>query len=210
MFTLVGDPVAARIVPSLSHPDANLTGISSLTTELVAKRLEALKTLSPRLKRVFAIYHGADLPSTAAIAKAREVMPRLGFALVPKPVTNPAQVEEIFKELRPGDALLPPDITTMDIPAVILEASLASRVPAVFSADLWVTHGGLVSYGADYRAQGLQAARLVAKILRGTRPRDVPVEGADKIVLAVNLKTASLLDLTVPRKVMLRADVLHR
>jgi len=80
----------------------------------------------------------------------------------------------------------------------------------VFSAELWVTHGGLVSYGADYRAQGVQAARLVAKIVRGTRPQDLPVEGADKISLAVNVKTATLLSITVPRKILLRADMLQR
>jgi len=80
----------------------------------------------------------------------------------------------------------------------------------VFPAALWVVHGGLVSYGSDYHAQGVQAARLVAKILRGARPQDLPVEGADKIDLAVNLKTASLLGLTVPRKVLLRADMLRR
>jgi len=210
VFTLVGDPVAAGIVKKLAHPEANLTGVSSLTTELVAKRLEALKTLIPSLRRVFAFYHGADVPSGAAIARALEVAPRLGLEVVPKTVAAPAELDELLRALRPGDALLAPDIATMDIPAVILEASLASRIPAVFSADLWVAHGGLVSYGADYRAQGMQAARLVAKILRGTRPQDLPVEAADKISLAVNLKTASLMGITVPRKVLLRADLLRR
>jgi putative ABC transport system substrate-binding protein len=210
VFTLVGDPVAAEIVKKLARPEANLTGVSSLTTELVPKRLEALKTLIPNLRRVWAIYHGADLPSSAAIVKALEATPRLGLELVPKTVLTPDQLDQVLKDVRPGDALLAPDIATMDIPAVILEASLASRIPAVFSAELWVTHGGLVSYGADYRAQGVQAARLVAKILRGTRPQDLPVEGADKIALAVNVKTATLLSITVPRKILLRADMLQR
>ena len=210
VFTLVGDPVATGIVKALARPEANLTGISSLTTELVPKRLEALKTLTPSLRRVWAIYHGGDLPSSAAIVKALEVTPRLGLELIPRSVLTADQLEQVLKEVRPGDALLAPDIATMDIPAVILEASLASRIPAVFSAELWVTHGGLVSYGADYRAQGVQAARLVAKILRGTRPQDLPIEGADKIALAVNVKTATLLSITVPRKILLRADMLRR
>jgi ABC-type uncharacterized transport system substrate-binding protein len=210
VFTLVGDPVAAGIVKQLAHPEANLTGVSSLTTELVPKRLEALKTLIPNLRRVWAIYHGGDMPSSAAIVKALEVTPRLGLELVPRTALTPDQLERILKEVRPGDALLAPDIATMDIPAVILEVSLTSRIPAVFSAELWVTHGGLVSYGADYRAQGVQAARLVARILRGARPQDLPVEGADKIDLVVNLKTAALLGVTVPRKVLLRADMLRR
>jgi putative ABC transport system substrate-binding protein len=210
VFTLVGDPVAAGIVKKLAHPEANLTGVSSLTTELVPKRLEALKTLIPSLRRVFAFYHGADVPSSEAIVRALAAAPRLGLEIVSRTVMTPERLDELLKTLRPGDALLAPDIATMDIPAVILEASLASRIPAVFSAELWVTHGGLVSYGADYRAQGVQAARLVARILRGTRPQDLPVEGADKINLAVNLKSARLLGVTVPRKVLLRADLLRR
>jgi putative ABC transport system substrate-binding protein len=210
VFTLVGDPVAAGIVTKLAQPGGNLTGISSLTTELVPKRLEALKTLIPTIRRVWAIFYAADPSSMAAVRKAEEAAPRLKLELVTRPVRTPEELERVFQDIRPGDALLPPDIATMDIPAVLLEVSLSSRVPAVFPAALWVGHGGLVSYGSDYHAQGVQAARLVAKILRGARPQDLPVEGADKIDLAVNLKTAGLLGVTVPRKVLLRADVLRR
>ncbi|OGL15314.1 MAG: hypothetical protein A3F92_08085 [Candidatus Rokubacteria bacterium RIFCSPLOWO2_12_FULL_71_22] len=210
VFTLVGDPVAAGIVAKLARPGGNLTGVSSLTTELVPKRLEALKTLIPRLRRVWAIYYAGDPSSLAAIRKAEDAAPRLGLAPVARPVRSPEELERVLREIQPGDALLPPDIATMDIPAILLEVSLTSRIPAVFPASLWVGHGGLVSYGSDYHAQGVQAARLVAKILRGARPEDLPVEGADKIDLAVNLKTAALLGVTVPRKVLLRADILRR
>lgn len=210
VFTLVGDPVAAGIVAKLAQPGGNLTGISSLTTELVPKRLEALKTLIPTIRRVWAVYYAADPSSMAAARKAEEAAPRLRLELVSRPVRTPEELERVFQDIRPGDALLPPDIATMDIPAVMLEVSLSSRVPAVFPASLWVGHGGLVSYGSDYHAQGVQAARLVAKILRGARPQDLPVEGADKIDLAVNVKTAGLLGVTVPRKVLLRADMIRR
>jgi putative tryptophan/tyrosine transport system substrate-binding protein len=210
VFTLVGDPVAAGIVARLAQPGGNMTGVSSLTTELVPKRLEALKTLVPGVRRVWVIYHADDPTSIAAGRRAEDAARRLRLTLVPRPVRTPEQLERVFQEIQPGDALLPPDIATMDIPAAVLEVSLSSRIPAVFPAALWVGHGGLVSYGSDYHAQGIQAARLVAKILRGARPRDLPVEGADKIDLAVNLKTASLLGLTVPRKVLLRADLLRR
>jgi putative ABC transport system substrate-binding protein len=80
----------------------------------------------------------------------------------------------------------------------------------VFPSSLWIEHGGLASYGPDYYAQGVQAARLVAKILRGTQPADLPVESADRIYLTVNLKTASLLGLTAPKKILLRADSVWR
>ena len=210
VFALVGDPVAADIVTSLAHPLGNLTGISSLTSELIPKRLEALKTLAPGLRRVWAISHVADSASVAAMSRALEVSSRFGIEVVPRTVLAANELDEILERLRPNDALLVPDVATMDISAVLLEMSLARRIPAVFSSELWVSHGGLVSYGADYRAQGVQAARLVGKILRGARPRDLPVEGAERVVLAVNLKTASSFGLAVPRQVLFRADIIRR
>jgi putative ABC transport system substrate-binding protein len=210
VFTLVGDPVAVGIVTQLAQPGGNVTGVSSLTTELVPKRIETLQKLVPGLRRILTIYYAGDPSSVAAARKAQEAGPRLRIQVVDRPVRTVEELERALKELQPGDALLPPDIAKMDIPAVVLEASLAERIPAVFPAALWVGFGGLVSYGPDYYAQGVQAARLVAKILRGARPKDLPVEGADKIDLVVNLKTASLLGLTVPRKVLLRADRLQR
>jgi putative ABC transport system substrate-binding protein len=174
-----------------------------------AEAPEMLRKPCP-VQRIWVIYYAGDPSSVAAARKAQEAGPRLKLRVVERPVRTAEELERVLKELGAGDALLPPDIATMDIPAVILEASLASRIPAVFPAALWVGYGGLVSYGPDYYAQGVQAARLVAKILRGARPQDLPVEGADKIDLAVNLKTANLLGLTVPRKVLLRADRLQR
>jgi putative ABC transport system substrate-binding protein len=106
--------------------------------------------------------------------------------------------------------LLAPESDALDIPAVILRTSLASRVPAVFATALWVGYGGLLSYGPDYYAQGVQAAGLVARLLRGARPEDVPVEGAEKVELAVNLKTADLFRIVVPQKILLRADTFRR
>jgi putative ABC transport system substrate-binding protein len=210
VFTLVGDPVAAGFVKSLAHPEGNLTGISSLTTELVAKRLEALKALAPELRRVWAIHHGTDPASGAAITRAIESSARFGIEILPRAVLTPDELGQILERLRPGDAMLVPDTATMNISAVLLETSLARRIPAVFSSELWVSHGGLVSYGADYRAQGVQAGRLVERILRGARPQDLPVEGADRIVLAVNLKTAAAFGLTAPRTLLFRADIIRR
>jgi putative ABC transport system substrate-binding protein len=210
VFALVGDPVAANLVARRSQPGGNLTGISSLATELVPKRLEALRTLAPGIRRVLAVHYGADPSAIAAIMKAQDAARQLDLALDPRPVFSPEEVARALGDARPGDALLAPEVDTLDIPVAILEKSLEARVPAVFPTALWVGHGGLVSYGSGYHAQGVQAARLVAKILRGARPDELPVEGADRIELAVNLKTAALFGLPVPRKVLLRADALHR
>jgi putative ABC transport system substrate-binding protein len=210
VFTLVGDPVMAGFLHRIAKPGENLTGVSSLTSDLVAKRLEILKTLAPQVKRVWAIHHGDDPSSIEAIRRAQIAAKQLGLELLSRAVYTPEELAHAMKAIQPGDALLPPDVGTLDIPAALLDLSMASRLPAVFPTSLWVGHGGLASYGPDYHAQGVQAARIVAKILRGARPGDLPVEGADRIDLAVNLKTAGALGLEVPRKIMLRADTIRR
>ena len=210
MFTLVGDPVGAGIVAKLTQPGGNVTGVSSLQTELVAKRMEVLKTLTPSARRVWLIFDGVDLSTTPMIVKALAAAQRMKLELMPKGVLNANELKAVFREVRRDDAVLAPEGSNPELAIGIIEQSLASRVPAIFGTALWVGYGGLMSYGPDYYAQGVQAAALVAKILRGARPQDLPVEGAEKIDLAVNLKTAELLGLTVPRKIMLRADAFRR
>lgn len=206
VFRGVGDPVAAGIVSAVAQPGGNLTGVSSLSTELAPKRVEILKAIVPGLRRVWAVYHPDDSSSVAAARKAQEVAPRLKLEVVAQPVRSPEDVAQYLKSLRPGDGLLSPPALTMNIPGLLLDVHLFSKVPAVFFAAFWVQAGALVSYGSDFYAEGAQAARLVARILRGAQPRDLPVEDADRIELAVNLKTARALGLTVPREILARAD----
>lgn len=210
VFTLIGDPVAAGIVGKLAAPEGNVTGIASLTPELAAKRLELLRTLAPAARRVWAIHEANDRISAAAAANAAAAAKQLGLDLVTRSVATREDLARTLKEIRRGDALLAPDRGRLDVSGVLLDLSLAARLPAVFTASFYVGYGGLASYGADYYAEGFQAARLVARILRGARPQELPVEGADKLDLAVNLKTAADLRLTVPRKILLRADILRR
>jgi len=210
VFTLVGDPVAAGIVGKLTQPGGNVTGVSSLQTELVAKRLEVLKTLAPTARRIWLIYDGVDLSTVPMVKKAVEAAQRMKLEVVPKGVLDANELRQVLREVRRDDGMLAPEGSNPDLAIAIIEQSLALRVPAVFGTALWVGYGGLISYGPDYYAQGVQAAGLVAKIRRGTRPQDLPVEGAEKIDLAVNLKTADLLGLAVPRKILLRADAFRR
>ncbi len=210
VFALVGDPAAAGFVTNLVRPEGNVTGVTTLHARLVAKRLEILRTLVPSTARVWLIHDGNDASTKPVVANALGAGPRLRLEVVSRPVTTPAELAQALRGVRPRDALLAPESAGLDIPAAILEASLAARVPAAFTSALWVGHGGLVSYGPDYFAQGVQAGSLIAKLLHGARPHDVPVEGADKVDLAVNLKTADLLGLSVPRKILLRADGFRR
>jgi putative ABC transport system substrate-binding protein len=210
VFTLVGDPVGAGIVGTLAQPGGNVTGVSSLQTELVAKRLEVLKTLAPAVRRVWLIYYAGDLGTTPMIRKALDAAQRMKLEVVPKGVLDAGELRQVLREVRRDDAVLIPEGSSPDLAIAIIEQSVALRIPAVFGTALWVGYGGLMSYGPDYFAQGMQAAALVAKIRRGARPQDLPVEGAEKIDLAVNLKTADVLGLAVPRKILLRADTFRR
>jgi putative ABC transport system substrate-binding protein len=210
VFTLVGDPVAAGLVDKLARPGGNVTGVSSLQTELVAKRLEVLRTLAPAVRRAWLVYSGVDLSTTPMIGKALEAGQRMGLEVLPKGVVDAPGLKHALRDIRRDDALLATEGSNPDLAIAIIEQSRASRVPAVFGTALWVGYGGLASYGPDYYAQGVQAAGLVAKILHGARPQDLPIEGSEKIDLAVNLRTAEFLGLTVPRKILLRADAFRR
>ena len=210
VFTLVENPVAAGVVTDLARPGGNLTGISGGATQIAAKRLEILRTLMPKLRRVWFIYRAGDPTDTAAVAAADLAARYLKVELLPRPVENADQLRSTLLELRPGDGLLSPEMGDLDIPAAILDKSLKARIPAVFPTAHWVAHGGLASYGPDLYAQGVQAAGIVARILQGARPQDLPIESADEIALAINLETARLFALDVPRKILFRADVIQR
>lgn len=210
VFAQVNDPVAAGVVNDLVRPGGNVTGVSSLATELMPKRLEVLKTLQPQVRRVWFVHARDDVTAAAAFASLRDAAPRFGVDVVARGIDGPQDVAKLRGELRSGDALVAPDADALDIPVGLLKLSLAAGVPAVFPSSFWVGYGGLVSYGPDYFAQGMQAARLVAKIHKGALPGELPVEGVDVIDLAVNLRTAGVMQIDVPRKVLLRADTIRR
>ncbi len=213
VFMNVGDPVAAGLVAALAHTGANVTGISGLTTELAPKRLELLKAFVPTLKRVWAVYHADDHAGAAAARKAEEVAPLLHLAVLSRPVRTPEELVTTLKAIPSGEGLFAPADPFLDVPGQMLVASLWSRLPIVFVQGFWIRGmdpgrglGGLVAYGADYEAEGYQAARLAAKILRGAKPQDLPVEAATRIQLTINLNTAKAFRLAVPHEVLTRAD----
>jgi putative ABC transport system substrate-binding protein len=210
VFAQVNDPVATGIVKELVHPGSNITGVFTLATELMPKRLEVLKTLQPDVRRVWFVHAGDDVTAAVALARLREVAQLFKVDVISRAVEKAKDVEAMRNELQPGDALLVPDAEALFISAGLLKLSLVARIPAVFPSSLWVGYGGLVSYGSDYFAQGIQAARLVAKIRNGAQPGELAVEGVDVIDLAVNLGTAGLMRINVPQKILLRADTIRR
>lgn len=210
VFTLVGDPVAVGLVDTLAYPGGNLTGISSRATELAPKRLEILKQLVPDLRRVWFIYYSGDITDSAAQQRLDDAAQKLGLKLVPRPVKDTDGVAAAIREIKNSDGVVSPSSNTLDIPVAILEAQATKRFPAIYPSAIWTSHGALASYGPDFRAQGVQAARLVAKLLRGISAKDLPVEGAERINLAINLKTIGLLRLAVPPKILFGVSAVYR
>lgn len=206
VFSNVGDPVAAELVASVARPGGTMTGVYTLDVELAPKRLEILKAVVPGLRRVWTVHHADDLSMVAMARTAQRVGPDLGLDVLARAVRSPEEAARELKAVRPGDALLAPSPLTANIPGLMLDLGLLSRIPGVFAGTFWAQAGGLISYGSDTRSEGEQAARLVAKILRGTHPRDLPVEGSHRIELAVNLKTARSMGLAIPPAVLTRAE----
>jgi putative ABC transport system substrate-binding protein len=206
VFTNVGDPVAADLITSVPRPGGNVTGVYTLDVELVPKRFEILQAIVPGLRRVWAVHHADDRSMVSMARKARQVAPDLGLDVLVRAVRSGDEAVRELKAVRPGDALLAPSALTGNIPGLMLDLGLLSRVPGVFANTFWARAGGLVSYGSDAASEGEQAARLVAKILRGAHPRQLPVEGSSRIELAVNLKTAKAMGLAVPSAVQARAE----
>ena len=201
-----GDPVASGFVQSLGRPGGNFTGLSLQTVETTQKRLELLKELVPGAAPVAILWHRQSLrPWQAAEAAARE----RGWKLLSLEIRDAGEVEGAFKAAtgaRAG-ALLVFAGGLLDRHAQrIAELAAKSRLPAMYSLRRYVEAGGLISYSADLIEIWRRAAVFVDKILKGTKPADLPVEQPTKFELVINLKAAKAIGLTIPQSVLSRAD----
>jgi putative tryptophan/tyrosine transport system substrate-binding protein len=206
VFNQIADPVAIGLVSSVARPGGQLTGVSNLYAELVPKRLELAKELVPNLRRVLFVYDAHDPASAAGARKAQEAAPSLKLNVVVRPVPTQEEAVRELKTATSKDVLLAPATLNLNLMELLLNLNLYVVAPAIFPASFWVQAGGVASYGADYYAEGVQSARLVAKILRGARPGDLPVEGVNKIELALNRKTLKAFGVTIPPALAVRVD----
>src|SRR5215470_12616726 len=207
------DPVGSGFVVSLSRPGGNITGLSTLSPELSGKRLELLKETVPRLSRV-AVFGTSTAPVNARALRETEVAARaLGVQLQFLDVLGPKDFETAFRAASKGR----PDAVINLVSAVLtshrkylIDFAAKSRLPAMYNAKEYVEDGGLMSYSANIPELFRRAATYVDKILKGAKPADLPVEQATKFEMAVNLKTAKQIGLTIPASVLLRADKVIR
>ena len=208
-----GDLVSAGVVTSLAHPGGNVTGLTSLTTELSAKRLELLKEVLPKVTRV------AVLPTPALAQQARKqiqtVAPKLNIQLQILKVKAADELPSAFETAikgRAGALIVLPDPTGLFFANTkqITDLAVKNRLPTVFASRRYVDAGGLMSYAPNDSDQWRRAATYVDKILKGAKPADLPVEQPMKFELVINLKTAKQIGLTIPPNVLARADKVIR
>jgi putative tryptophan/tyrosine transport system substrate-binding protein len=209
VFTGSGDPVAAGLVDSLSRPGGNITGFTTIGAVLAGKRLELLKEIIPNLSRVAVLWDSHD-PTTAQQWNESQLPARgLGLQLHSMDVSSAEKYAGAFKEAtKARSAAL---AVTHSAPFVsnrqrIADLATKNRLPAIYPRGDFVESGGLMSYGADQTEPYRRVALIVDKILKGTKPADIPVEQPTKFELVINLKTAKQIGLTIPQSVLYRAD----
>jgi ABC-type uncharacterized transport system substrate-binding protein len=209
VFVMVADPVAAGFVASLAKPGGNMTGFPIFEYGIGTKWLELLKEIAPRITRVGVVRDPTVPSNVGQFAAIQSVAPSFGVELTPLGGRNGKDVERTVTEFARGSncglicAAAPLTVNNRDL---IISLAARYRMPAAYPLRLFVADGGLISYGADPINFYRQAAGYVDRILKGEKPAEMPVQAATKYELAVNLKTAKALGLTVPASLLGRAD----
>ena len=204
-----GDPVATGLVASFARPGGNITGVSALETELSGKRLELLKEAFPKLARVAVLWNAADFGMTLKFREIELAAQALRVAVQALAVREAKDFDGAFSEMmrkRPDALFVITDPLTQLNRKQLLELATKSRLPAMYENSPYVDDGGLMAYGPS-QAENLQIAlHHVDKILKGTKPSELPIEQPTKFEFIINLKTAKQLGLTIPPNVLARAD----
>jgi len=208
VFPLGIDPVGSDLIKSLAQPGGNVTGVTTLQSDLAGKRLELLREVLPRLRRL-AIMGNVGFPQgVLEMGKVQAEARTLGLEVTPLEIRRVEDIAPAFESLKAqadalyvvGDALVNANRTR------IMTFSLSARLPTIFNDRSFVQAGGLMSYGPNFSDLFRRTAELVDKVLRGTKPGDIPVEQPSRFELVINLTTAKALGLTMPEAFLLRAD----
>jgi len=209
VFVGIGDPVSSGIVASLARPGGNLTGLSNQAWDLTGKRLELLQQSAPRISSVAVLWNGTNQGSPKVVKEAEVAARALKLTLHPLEIRAAEGIDSALQaatKLR-VDALMPlPDpFTTIHIKRVI-EFAAKHRLPAIYPSSEFVDAGGLMSYAPNVADQFRRAAVFVDKILKGSKPDEIPVEQPTKFEIVINLKTAKTLGIQIPQSIIVRAD----
>jgi putative ABC transport system substrate-binding protein len=209
VMALAADPVGSGLVTNLAHPGRYVTGNTIMSPELSAKRLQLLKEMVPRATRV-AVLWNPDTPYTSkVIEELKTAAPSLSIELKFVGVHNPEEIDPAFSAVSRAHAqavyVIEDPLFDTHRPA-LLKLAAKVRLPIAYWAGHWPDEGGLMSYGPIYSDLFRRLAGYVDKILKGTKPGDLPIEQPTQFELVINLKTANALGITIPESVLLRAD----
>jgi len=208
VFAVVIDPVGAGFVDSLARPGGNATGFTVFEYGMSGKWLELLKQIAPAVTRAAVLRDPTIASGIGQFAAVQAVAPSLGVDLSAVDVRDAGEIERAVTAFArsSNDGLI---VTASALATrhrdLIIALAARLRLPAVYPYRFFVTIGGLISYGPDFVDQYRQAAGYVDRILKGEKPAELPVQAATKYELAINLKTAKALGLTVPPAVLARA-----
>src|SRR5215471_17989021 len=205
----LGEPVQSGLIESLARPGANLTGFTQITSELGGKRLELLKETVAKLTRVAVLWDAKAPTSDQTLEDLQAPASALGLQLHSMEVSSPDKFDSAFRDaIKAGSGALTVNLSAMinSNQRRVHELAAKHLLPAIYARAEFVQSGGLMSYGADRDAGFARAAVMVDKILKGTNPREIPVERPTKFEFVINLKTAKQIGLTIPPNVLARAD----
>ena len=209
IFGILTDPVGAGVVASLSQPGGNITGVTFGPQE--AQRLAWLTKISPNVEQVYVIYNSNDNSAKSAFQTVTETADKVGLKIIAYEARTPEEVDTALAEL-PEDAgaiyLLPDSQTEAKLADILVVANAHHLATSVANVDR-VADGSLYSYAMKLEPTGAQAARLADQILKGIKPADLPVETTE-FFLAINLKTAQTIGLTIPDSILSQADTIYR
>jgi putative ABC transport system substrate-binding protein len=204
-----GDPVADGIAASFARPGGNITGVTPLDPELSGKQLELLKEVLPKLSRLAVMWKPDDSGAALHWRETRTAATNFGFQLLSLEVRTSGELDNAIEGAMRGrvNALLVlRSVLFYVLRKPIVTFAEKNRLPGMYPSNEYVDAGGLMSYGANNDAQYRRAATFVDKILKGTKPADLPIEAPTKFELIINLKTAKQIGLTIPQSVLYRAD----
>jgi putative ABC transport system substrate-binding protein len=209
IFFNVPDPVASGLVDSLARPGRNITGFTSISAVLSGKRLELLKETIPNLSRVAVLWNPQNSASAEQWKVSQQSSRELGLQLHSMEVSSVEQFDRAFEEAikaRSAALVVTQDTVLASNRKRIVDLAARHRLAAIYTQSNSVETGGLMSYGPDRTEAYRRAASIADKILKGIKPADIPVEQPTKFELAINLKTAKQIGLTIPPNVLARAD----
>jgi putative ABC transport system substrate-binding protein len=209
VFVNVPDPVAQGLVASLAKPGGNITGTSTLTTELMGKQMALLKEAIPKVSRVGVLWNPLTLEGPAQITEAQTAAKSLGLQLLIVEAAEPRKFDGAFSTMvrnRVHASFIVGSGLYYIHASRLADIAVKHRLPTMFGITDQVAAGGLIAYGWTPRENYRRAAAYVDKLLKGARPSDLPVEQPSKFELVINVKTAKALGLTIPQSMLLRAD----